>query len=130
VSNIIAKGEELYTALRAGDVETLRRLLSPNFHGELTAGLPCGFGRVYEGLETMIGEGWGAVDRSFDIAPQTDDLYDGGDVLIARGWYVGTAKPTGKPFRAAFAHFWSFDGERFTGVRQVTDSATSGDALG
>lgn len=45
------------------------------------------------------------------------------EILIAHGHYVGKAKPTGKPVRAAFAHFWSFDGERFTGVRQVTDSA-------
>jgi ketosteroid isomerase-like protein len=130
VSDIIAKGEELYTALRASDVETLHRLLSPNFRGELTAGLPHGFGRVYEGLEKMIGEGWSAVDKSFDIDPQADKLYDGGDALIARGWYVGTAKPTGKPVHAAFAHFWSFDGQRFTGMHQVTDSATWERALG
>jgi len=129
MSNIISKGEELFTALRAGDVDALHRLLSPNFRGELTAGLPHGFGRVYEGLETMIGEGWGAVGEFFDMGPQVEKLYDGGDVLIARGYYVGTAKPTGKVVRAAFAHFWSFDGERFTGVHQVTDSATWAAAL-
>lgn len=123
MSMIISRGVELFAALRAGDVETLRRLLSPDFRGELTAGLPHNLGRVYEGRDAMIEDGWGAVGQLFEIAPEIDQLYDVGDVLIARGHYVGRAKPTGKPVRAAFAHFWSFDGERFTGVRQVTDSA-------
>lgn len=129
MSNIISKGEELYAALLAGDVDALHRLLSPDFRGEMTVGLPYGFGRVYEGLDAMINEGWGAVDEFFDMGPDVEKLYDGGDVLIARGYYVGKVKSTGKPLRAAFAHFWSFDGERFTGVRQITDSATWEHAL-
>jgi len=64
-----------------------------------------------------------------EMGPRVDKLYDGGDVLIARGHYVGKVKATRKPVRAAFAHFWSFDGERFTGVSQVTDSATWEQAL-
>jgi ketosteroid isomerase-like protein len=124
MSDIINKGEQLYAALQSGDVEALHRLLSLDFRGELTAGLPHSLGRVYEGLDAMVGEGWSAVDEIFEMGPQVDKLYDGGDVLIGRGWYVGTARSTGKPLRAAFAHFWSYDGERFTGVHQVTDSAT------
>ena len=124
MSDIINKGEQLYAALQSGDVEAFHRLLSLDFRGELTAGLPHSLGRVCEGLDAMVGEGWSAVDEIFEMGPQVDKLYDGGDVLIGRGWYVGTARSTGKPLRAAFAHFWSYDGERFTGVHQVTDSAT------
>lgn len=129
MSDIIAKGEQLYAALRSGDIDPLHRLLSPNFRGELTAGLPHGFGRVYEGLETMIDEGWSAVGEYFAMEPQVDKLYDAGNILIGRGWYIGTAKPSGKTIRAAFAHFWPFDGQQFTGVYQVTDSAVWRDAL-
>lgn len=129
MSEIIAKGEQLYAALNSDDMEALQGLFSPDFRGELTAGLPQGLGRIYDGLDTMMAEGWGAVGEYFDMGPQPEKLYDGGDVLIGRGWYVGTAKPTGKPFRAAFAHFWSYDGECFTGVHQVTDSATWEQAL-
>jgi ketosteroid isomerase-like protein len=123
MTDIIAMGEELYTALRAGDIEALRRLLSADFRGELTAGLPHHLGRVHEGLDAMIAEGWGAVDALFDMVPQVETLHDGGDALIARGHYVGTVRSTGQPFRAAFAHSWTFDGVRFTGLHQVTDSA-------
>jgi ketosteroid isomerase-like protein len=124
MSDIIAKGEQLYAALTSGDLDILRRVLSPNFRGELTAGLPQGLGRRYEGLETMIGEGWGRIGALFAMQPQVEQLYVSGGTLIARGSYVGTAKPTGKSVRAAFAHFWKYDGDQFTGVYQVTDSAT------
>jgi ketosteroid isomerase-like protein len=122
-------GEALYAALRTGDADILARLLAPEFRGELTAGLPRGLGRVYEGLDAMMREGWGAVDALFEMCPKVDRLYDGGDVLIARGYYEGTVKPAGRPFRAAFVHFWPFDGDRFTGVYQVTDSVAWQKAL-
>lgn len=127
--DVIRKGEELYAALHAGDGDTLYSLLTHDFRGELTVGLPRGIGRVYDGLEAMITEGWGAVDALFDMGPKVDQFFDGGDALIARGYYEGTAKENGKPFRAAFAHFWPFDGTRFTGVYQVTDSAAWQQAL-
>jgi ketosteroid isomerase-like protein len=129
MSTVIHKGEELYAALQTGDGDTLSRLLTPDFRGELTAGLPRGIGRVYDGLEAMISEGWGAVDSLFDMGPKANQLFDGGDVLIARGYYDGIVKGVGTPFHAAFAHFWPFDGARFTGVYQVTDSAAWQQAL-
>lgn len=129
MSTIIAKGKELVRAMHASDVDALRRLLSPDFRGELTAGLPLNLGGVYAGVDSMINEGWGSVRRHFQIWPQVDRLYDCGDVLIGVGEYVGTARTTGKTFHAAFAHLWDFDGQRFTGVRQVTDSATWEQAL-
>jgi ketosteroid isomerase-like protein len=64
----------------------------------------------------MMNEGWGSAAKYFEMGPEVDRLYDGGDVLIARGHYARKANATAKPVRAAFAHFWSFDGERFTGV--------------
>lgn len=124
MTDILDRGRELYAALAGGDAEALKRLLAPDFRGELTAGLPRGFGRASEGLEAMMSEAWGGVGELFEMGPQVEELFDGGEMLIGRGFYVGTAKPTGKPVRASFAHFWLFDGRRFTSVRQVTDSGT------
>jgi hypothetical protein len=42
----------------------------------------------------------------------------------------GTARDTGKPLRAAFAHFGQFNGTQFTGLQQVTDTGMWRDALG
>jgi 2-(1,2-epoxy-1,2-dihydrophenyl)acetyl-CoA isomerase len=129
MTEILVKGRELYAALAAGDIDALTRLLSADFQAQLTEGLPQGFGRSYDGLDSMMSDGWGAVDRWFEMSPHPEKLIDGGDVLVGLGSYVGTAKPTGKPLRAAFAHFWRFDGEQFTAVRQVTDSGKWRDAL-
>lgn len=129
MTDILIRGRELYTALAGGDVEALRRLLSANFQGQLSEGLPNGLGRRYEGRESMMTDGWAAVGELFEMSPHPEELIDGGDVLIGRGRYVGTAKPTGKSVNAAFAHFWRFDGAQFTGVQQVTDSGKWLEAL-
>ena len=126
---ILVKGRELYAALVGGDAGALGRLLAPDFQGHLSEGLPLGLGRRYDGLRSMVDDGWGAVDRWFEISPRPDDLIDGGAVLVARGEYVGTVRATGRPVRAAFAHFWRFDGQRFTAVHQVTDTAKWHEAL-
>jgi len=130
MAELLSRGAELYAALQSDDVPALLRLLHPSFRGELTRGLPLGLGGVREGLDAMLAEGWGAVAEAFDLTPRAERLFDGGTVLIARGWYEGRARPSGRPLRAAFAHFWSFDGSRFTGVWQVTDSAAWAEALG
>ncbi len=129
MTDIVAKGRDLYAALAVGDVATLRRLLSDTFQGQLSEGLPHELGRRYDGLEAMTADGWGSVGLWFDMRPEVQELVDGGDVLIGRGDYVGVAKPTGRPVRAAFAHFWRFDGEQFTGVAQITDTGMWRDAL-
>lgn len=129
MSGIISKGEAVYAALLAADLVALRRLLSPDFCGHLTEGLPYGFGGVYDGLDAMIKGAWQAIGEYFELRPEVDELFDCSDVLIARGFYVGRARSTHKAFRAAFAHFWDFNGERFTAVRQVTDSGAWEKAL-
>jgi ketosteroid isomerase-like protein len=129
MTSILVRGHELYAALASGDAETLRRLLTPDFQGHLSEGMPLGLGRSFDGLEPMMSNGWAAIDRCFEVNPQPDELIDGGGVLIARGNYVGTARPTGRLLRAAFAHFWRFDGQRFTAVQQVTDTAKWHEAI-
>lgn len=126
---VLSAGRRLYAALASGDVETLTELLSDDFRGALTAGLPLGFGRTYEGRAAMMAEGWGAIGAQFAMAPEIVRLWDGGDVLIGRGTYVGHAIETDRPVRAAFAHIWGFDGTQFTSVDQVTDSAAWAEAL-
>ena len=129
MSEILTKGHELYAALASGNVAALTSLLTEDFQGQLTVGLPHGLGRLYDGRHAMMNDGWGGVGAYFDMSPHVDELFDGHSTLIGRGLYVGVVKLTGKPIRAAFAHFWGFDGSRFTSVKQVTDSGVWRDAL-
>ncbi len=69
-SALLDAGARLYRALGAGDVDVLRALLAEDFQGHLTAGLPHGFGtRTYDGRETMLRDGWGAVGEYFLMIP-------------------------------------------------------------
>ena len=115
-------GQRLYPALQAREAAVLRELLAEEFVGRLTAGLPQGFGRAYEGRESML-RGWAAISRRFGVVPEVQLLLEDGEYLVGRGWYVGQVPATSKPFRAAFAHFWRFRGELIVGLEQVTDSA-------
>lgn len=128
-STRLAAGERLYQALGAGDAAVLRELLREDFQGHLTSGLPHGFGRTYDGREAMLTDGWGALGAYFAVSPQVEELLEAGEYLVGRGVYVGTAKETGKPIAAGFAHFWRFEGDRIVSVHQVTDSALWHQAL-
>ncbi len=126
----IGNGERLYAALVAGDAATLDELLADDFVGDLTPGLPNGYGQaLYQGREAMKRDGWGRVGASFAIGPHVEEILDGGDYIIGRGRYVGTAVATGKRVDARFAHFWKVRDGRIAGVVQVTDSAAWEHAL-
>ncbi|WP_375428930.1 hypothetical protein [uncultured Sphingomonas sp.] len=44
-ARILVRGRELYLALQRSDAKALRNLFTTDFQGDLTAGLPNGFGR-------------------------------------------------------------------------------------
>lgn len=123
MSKLLSLGKELYRALNEGDAVALQRLLSTDFKGHLSAGLPHGLGRDYDSRDAMMSEAWAYVDANFAIEISVEHFFDAGDVLIVHGSYVGSSRLTGGALRADFAHFWVFDGRQFTGLRQVTDTA-------
>lgn len=128
-SELTTKADELYAALNDGDAAALERLLSEDFRGELSTGLPHGLGRTYEGLRAMLIEAWAAVDDLLQLQVKPERIVEAGTLLIVRGCYAGTARRTGKVLHAAFAHFWEFDGRRFTRLQQITDTGAWRDAL-
>jgi 2-(1,2-epoxy-1,2-dihydrophenyl)acetyl-CoA isomerase len=122
--NNLALGRRLYAALNEGDTATLTDILDEDFVGDLTPGLPEGFGsHLYEGRDAMMSEGWGRVGQFFTMGPQPEEIIATDGYIIGRGDYVGSAVATGTPVRARFAHFWTVVGGRVTRVQQVTDSA-------
>lgn len=72
--------ERLYAALGAGDTETILAILTPDFVGRLTEGLPNQFGGTYQGSEAMLRDGWGRVGRELDITPVPEQLLPSGDL--------------------------------------------------
>lgn len=123
-------GHRLYAFLQGNSVEAADALLTEDLTGHLTDGLPLALGGDYSSREDMTTRGWGRVGQTFEVHPEVEAIHVAGDnLLVARGHYVGKALPTGKPVRAAFAHFWTVAENRVSSVYQVTDSAAWEHAL-
>lgn len=52
-----------------------------------------------------------------------------GDQVAARGWYSGTNKQTGKPFRARFVHWYTVTNGKIARFEQVVDSSKVNECL-
>jgi ketosteroid isomerase-like protein len=123
--------ESLYTALRAADVTALLAALHPDFRGRATDGLPFGIGGTAQGPQEMLREVWGRAFANYAAHPEPDELVPlaDGRVLVL-GWYVGTARATGEPLRARFAHVLRVHDGLVAELEQITDSARWWSAAG
>ncbi len=120
----------MYDALAAGDVCTIAQLLDPSFTGVMTDGLPFGIGGTYHGPQAMLRQCWGKVAQHYALRPEpTEFLHVEDGRLVVLGRYRGTARQTGRPLDAAFAHVLRIAGNRIVGWLQVTDTAAWHEAL-
>jgi ketosteroid isomerase-like protein len=120
----------LYRALSEGDLEALVALLTEDFEGDLSPGLPEGFGSSrYVGRRSMLVDGWGRIAARVDLAPVLDDVHATASMIIGRGRYVGRVRGSEALVEARFAHFWTVSDGRLSSVFQVTDTGAWRDAL-
>ena len=112
-----------YLALEKRDVPALLALLHPAFEGEVTAGLPHGFGGVYRGPREML-HLWGRVSERLPMHPRPDEI-----VATTDGRVLVVGKYTAKGLDAAFAHLLTFRDGQLAHLVQITDSALWRDAM-
>ena len=121
---------ELYRTFAAHDAKAMRALLTPGFRGVVTDGMPRGLGGVYAGPEAMFRDCWAPVFKLIDVHPvPAEYLPVADDRMVVLGRYEGTARGTGWPLSAAFAHALRFTGGRVCEIVQITDTARWHDAL-
>lgn len=63
-----------------------------------------------------------AAQRLYDAFAARDPVPSGGDRVTAVGTYRGTARATGEPVEAAFAHILTIRDGRISELRQITDT--------
>jgi 2-(1,2-epoxy-1,2-dihydrophenyl)acetyl-CoA isomerase len=122
---------ELYAALAVGDEASIRKLLHPDFTGNLAPGLPFGIGGEHRGPEAMIRDGWFAIGRHWRIRAEAGSstlLEDGR--LVVQGAYRGSSRRAGKPVDAPYVHVFTFADGLISELSQVTDTAVLVEALG
>lgn len=116
--------KRLYAALGEGDKATIEGLLTPDFVGHGTEGLPMGLGGTYRGAREMIDKFWWRIGAAFAARPEAvayEALGDRG--LQVRGAYRGTNRATGRTLDAEFVHILEFDDDKISVLRQITDSS-------
>lgn len=123
--------ERLYEALGTGDADTIRTLLTEDFRGHVTPGMPMGAGGDHAGADAMMKSVWWAIGTNFRARAVPDEfrqLDDGR--LFVRGHYRGHGRATGAELAAEFIHLLTFEDSRVTALDQLTDSAEWRAALG
>ena len=119
---------EVYGAFARGDVPVVLGLLDPAVEWTEAAGFPYGGTyrgprAVLEGVLVRLGTEW----DNFTVSP--DAFHDAGDTVVARGWYSGAFRATGKSFRARFAHVWTLRDGKATAFEQFVDTAQVREAI-
>ncbi|WP_405162891.1 nuclear transport factor 2 family protein [Nocardia sp. NBC_01499] len=119
--------EQLYAALAKVDIEGLEALLTDDFVGEISAGMPHGVAGSHHGPEDMIRRMWGVLGKVYDIhVDPSEYLPVGTDRVVVLGRYWGPARSGDTEVDAAFAHIITTRGDRISRLVQITDTARWG----
>jgi 2-(1,2-epoxy-1,2-dihydrophenyl)acetyl-CoA isomerase len=113
----------LYDALAETDPTALLTLLSDDFEGTVSAGMPHGVGGVHHGPNEMLGV-WGTIDGLYDMRVEPTDYLEIDDHrVVVIGRYHGPARDGNSAVDAAFAHVITTRGDRIAALQQITDTA-------
>jgi ketosteroid isomerase-like protein len=114
----------VYDALATGDRDALVRLLTPDFDGYFSPGLPAPIGGHHRGAAECIDQGWWAIGARWRVRAHPESWLPCGErELLVTGTYRGAARGGGRSFEAPFAHLWTLRGQRLCALRQYTDTA-------
>jgi uncharacterized protein len=117
--------QRFYKYLADEDGQALFDLLTDDFAGTVSAGMPHGVGGQYRGRTAMLAEVWGAVASLYDIHVDPHEYLPVDDErVVVLGRYWGTARDGHTTVDAAFAHVITATGDRMSALRQITDTAS------
>lgn len=116
--------QRFYRALSDGDGNTLFDLLTDDFEGIVSAGMPHGVGGEHHGRVAMIADVWGRIDAAYDVQvlPAEYLALADGDKIVVLGTYRGAARSEQLSVDAAFAHVLTVKNGQITALQQITDT--------
>ena len=124
MSDPTAVAQRFYTAIASSDADGLFALLTDDFVGTVSAGMPEDVGGRHEGALDMIAGVWGRIDAVYDMHVEPAEyLAVDDDRVVVIGRYRGSARDGGTAVDAAFAHVITTRGERMAALHQITDTA-------
>jgi 2-(1,2-epoxy-1,2-dihydrophenyl)acetyl-CoA isomerase len=114
----------LYDAFACGDGEALFDLLTDDFVGTVSTGMPHGVGGDHRGRLEMITGVWGRIASIYDMHVDPLEFLPVDDTrVVVLGRYWGPARDGSCSVDAAFAHIITTRGDRVAALQQITDTA-------
>jgi ketosteroid isomerase-like protein len=119
-----AVAQRLYDAFACTDGQALFDLLTDDFVGIVSAGMPHGVGGDHQGRIDMIAGVWGRIASHYDMhVDPVEYLPVDDERVVVLGRYWGPARDGGSTVDAAFAHVITTRGDRVAALQQITDTA-------
>jgi ketosteroid isomerase-like protein len=114
----------LYDTMARGDGAALVDLLTDDFVGTVSAGMPHGVGGVHRGPADMVAGVWGRIALLYDMQVEPTDYLEIDDHrVVVLGRYRGQSRTDDTSVDAAFAHVIAIRGDRIANLQQITDTA-------
>jgi 2-(1,2-epoxy-1,2-dihydrophenyl)acetyl-CoA isomerase len=122
-----AVAQRLYDAMAHTDDQALIGLLTEDFVGTVSTGMPHGVGGEHRGPVDMITDVWARIASVYDIHVDPLDYLQVDDArVVVLGRYWGPARDGASTVDAAFAHIITTRGDRIAALQQITDTARWG----
>jgi|SRR3954452_11386928 ketosteroid isomerase-like protein len=119
-----AVARRLYDAMADGDGEALFGLLTEDFVGVVSTGMPHGVGGEHHGPADMITGVWARIASVYHMHVDPIDYLPVDDQrVVVLGRYWGPARDGASAVDAAFAHVITTRGDRIMALQQITDTA-------
>ena len=122
-----AVAQRLYDAIAHGDGHALFALLTDDFVGTVSTGMPHGVGGEHRGAADMVTGVWSRIASEYDMHVDPHDyLQVDNERVVVLGRYWGAARDGGSAVDAAFAHIITTREDRIAALQQITDTARWG----
>ena len=124
MSTPTAVAQRLYDAMAHADGNALFQLLTDDFVGTVSTGMPHGVGGDHHGAADMITGVWARIASVYDMHVDPHDYLPVDDErVVVLGRYWGPARDGDSAVDAAFAHIITTRGDRIAALQQITDTA-------
>ncbi|MGV0786958.1 nuclear transport factor 2 family protein [Mycolicibacterium sp. XJ2] len=124
MSTPIDVAQRFYGALAGADGPELFRLLTDDFVGTVSTGMPHGVGGQHHGSADMIVGVWGRITSLYDMhVDPAEYLAVDDERVVVVGRYWGPARDGRTDVDAAFAHVITTRDDRIAALHQITDTA-------
>jgi 2-(1,2-epoxy-1,2-dihydrophenyl)acetyl-CoA isomerase len=117
--------QRFYQALADRDGKALFDLLTDDFEGTVSAGMPHGVGGDHHGRVAMISDVWGRVASAYDLDIEPVEylpVRGEDDRVVVVGRYRGSARDGSSTVDAAFTHIITAENGQITARQQITDT--------